>query len=80
MVNHPNRSKRNPSPARSPNGEEVKALRESLGLTEIAAANVIYSTPQVWAAYESGERRMHSGLWELFRIKVGVLPWPPAAD
>ena len=52
-------------------------MRESLGLSQTAAAAVIHSTLRAWqgweaAAGEPGHRRMHPGLWELFRIKTST--------
>lgn len=64
------------NPARNPAPAEIRALRESLGLSQTAAAAVIHSTLRAWQGWEAaegepGHRRMHPGLWELFRIKAG---------
>ena len=54
----------NPSPA------EVRAAREAAGLSQTAAAALIYCTLRGWQEWEAGNRRMHPALWELFRIKT----------
>lgn len=76
VANHPNRSKKNPMAARTPTPAEIKAARETAGLTQTEAAAKIGGTLKAWQNYEadtsSGEhRRMHPGLFELFLIKTG---------
>jgi putative transcriptional regulator len=70
MANHPNRGKRaaqsNPSP------EEIIELRHTYDLTQSEAAALVYSGLRTWQDWESGERRMHPAIWELFCIKVVV--------
>jgi putative transcriptional regulator len=69
MPNHPNSN---------PTKEHVRAAREAAGLTQTAAARLIYSTMRAWQEWEAGNRRMHPGLWELFTLKlanrVGIEP------
>jgi len=76
MPNHPNRSRRPRSPAANPHSSEISAARVRLGLTQQEAADLLYLTLRAWQRYEYGERRMHPALWELFKIKTGMLPWP----
>lgn len=68
MPNHPNR------PARNPAAAEVRAAREAAGLTQAQAAGLVYASLRNWQQWEQQEganvRRMHPGLWELFRIKT----------
>ena len=75
-MNHPNRGRSGPNS--NPTKEQVRAAREAAGLTQTAAARLIYSTMRAWQEWEAGNRRMHPGLWELYQIKlanrVGIEP------
>ena len=61
-------------PARNPTPAEVRAARGAAGLTQAQAAALVHATPRNWQQWEQDEgsnaRRMHPGLWELFRIKT----------
>lgn len=70
-MNHPNRSHRVKSPAANPTPEDIRAAREAARLIQAQAAALIHCTQKDWIKWESGERRMHPGLWELFLIKQG---------
>lgn len=75
MSNHPNRSADNP--ARNPSPTEVRAARGAAGLTQTEAAALVHASTRNWQQWEQGEgassaRRMHPGLWELFRVKAGL--------
>jgi DNA (cytosine-5)-methyltransferase 1 len=70
MANHPNRSKRYDAPDRNPTPEEIRAGRESAGLTQREAARLIHCTERGWQDWEGGQRKMHPAFWELFRIKL----------
>lgn len=67
-----NHANRGPVPTvySNPKPGEVRRMRESLGLTIAQAADIVRSTPTAWEAWEEGERRMHPGLAELFRLKT----------
>lgn len=65
---HPNRSRR--SPARNPTPAEIRAAREAAGLTQTAAAALIYCSLRGWQQWEAGERSMHPAFWELWRLKA----------
>lgn len=69
MPNHPNRGAKGPSA--NPTPAEVRSAREAAGLSQTAAAALIHCTLRGWQEWEAGNRRMHPGLWELFRIKTG---------
>lgn len=56
--------KKNPTPTK------IKKARAAAGLTQDAAAALIYATLRSWQDYEGGQRRMHAGLFELFEIKA----------
>jgi DNA-binding transcriptional regulator YiaG len=68
MANHPNRSRRS-NPAANPTPAEIRAARESAGLTQTEAAELIYCNLRTWQQWEHNDRRMHPAFWELFRIK-----------
>jgi DNA (cytosine-5)-methyltransferase 1 len=70
MPNHPNRSKRTPREGRNPSPEEIRASRETSGLSQTQAAALIYCDMTAWQKWEYGERRMHPAFWELFQLKV----------
>lgn len=53
-----------------PKPSQVRAAREAAGLSQTAAAALIYCTLRGWQEWEAGNRRMHPGLWELFKIKT----------
>ena len=54
----------NPTPA------EIRAAREAAGLTQQEAGELIHGSRRAWQDYESGARKMHPGLWELFKTKA----------
>ena len=70
MPAHPNRSRRSQGPAANPSPEQIRAARETLGLTQTEAGALIYVGLRAWQQYEAGDRRLHPGLWELWRIKT----------
>lgn len=59
---------------RKPKPTEVRAARAAAGLSQTAAAALIYCTRRGWQEWEAGNRRMHPGLWELFKIKTSASP------
>ena len=54
----------NPLPA------EIRRSREAAGLTQTQAAALLHCGLRAWQKWESGERRMHPAMWELFQIKT----------
>lgn len=68
MANHPNRGPK--GPAANPVPAEIRAARESAGLTQTAAGALLHTTCRTWQQWEAGDRRMHPAFWELFRIKT----------
>ena len=78
MPNHPNRGPKGPSANPAP--AEVRAAREAAGLSQTAAAALIHCTLRGWQEWEAGNRRMHPGLWELFRIKTRPSNLEPRAS
>lgn len=74
MVAHPNRSKRESSPARNPTPDEIIQARRAAGRTQAEAAELVHSTAVAWQKWEYGERRMHPATFELFKLKTGQMP------
>ena len=59
----------------SPTPLEIRAAREAAGLSQEAAAALIYKTRSAWAQWEAREgasnhRAMDPAFWELFLIKT----------
>jgi transcriptional regulator with XRE-family HTH domain len=64
----------------TPAPQEVRAAREAAELTQAEAAALVYlGHPNRWSEIERGVYPMHSGLWELFRIKTGQQQAPRKA-
>jgi DNA-binding transcriptional regulator YiaG len=74
VTNHPNRNAWQGSmPPPSP--EEIVRVRQEAELTQARAAEVAGVSSQVrWAEYETGVRRPHWALWELFLLRIGRHP------
>lgn len=71
MTSHPNRSRRIAAPGRNPKPAEIRAAREAAGLSQTAAAALVYCTLSGWQRWEQGERRMHPAIYNWFLIAVG---------
>ncbi len=56
-----------------PTPTQVKSARQDAGLTQTAAAAVIYKKLRTWQQWESGDRQMDEALWELFNIKISCI-------
>jgi transcriptional regulator with XRE-family HTH domain len=54
----------------SPTPEEIRAARKALGLSQSAAAALIFSTLRTWQDWEAGKAHMHPQLWESFKLKA----------
>ena len=57
----------------NPTPEQIIAAREQAGLNMSQAAALIYCSRGTWLRWESGERRMHPAMYELFMIKSGAI-------
>jgi putative transcriptional regulator len=68
VPNHPNRGPKGPSSNPAP--ANIRSAREAAGLTQTQAAELVHGTLRTWQQWEAGDRRMHAGLWELFRLKA----------
>lgn len=72
MANHPNRGRDRGKAGTTPTAEMILLAREAAGLTQEAAALVVYTSWRTWQDWERGERRMHPAFWELFLLKTGA--------
>jgi hypothetical protein len=72
-MSHGNRSKNKPRAGREPSADELKRAREAAGLSREQAADLIYTSPRNWEAWEqaSNVRRMPASAFELFMLKSG---------
>ncbi len=68
MTNHPNRGHR--GPLANPLPAEIIAARKAAGLTQTEAASLVCGSLRAWQQWEAGDRRMHPGLWMLFRLRT----------
>lgn len=74
---HPNRSRAAPREDRNPTPQEVRDARMAAGLSQSEAAALVLGTTRGWQGYEAdegsdGHRRMHPGLFLLFRARVAI--------
>lgn len=68
-----------PRKLRAPAGTDIAKAREKADLTQSQAGALVHSTARRWREWESGDYRMHPGLWELFLIRTqGVVMVEPA--
>ena len=68
-----------PPPKKSaPTPEEVRAARSAARMTQTEAAETVHMSMRAWQQWESGERTMPQGLFELFMIKTAQ--WPVDSD
>lgn len=77
MTNHPNRR---PSADSNPAPDAIKAARAAAGLTQTQAAKLVHMEQRGWARWESGDRRMHPAIWELWQIKIGASDQSPVSN
>jgi putative transcriptional regulator len=59
-----------------PTQSDIRAARESAGLTQADACRFVRAELRTWQHREAGDRAMHPGLWELFRLKIGAVLLP----
>lgn len=53
-------------------GEELKKMRNDLGLTVAAAAQQVEVHPRTWSRWEAGERGIPRGVIKLFCMVNGI--------
>jgi DNA-binding transcriptional regulator YiaG len=54
----------------APTPDQIRAARQAAGLSQTAAAAVIYKTLRGWQEWEAGNRQMDPAFWELFQLKT----------
>ena len=57
----------------SPTPDEIRALRQRAGLSRVEFAALVHASPRSLEKWETGERKMHPGLWELVSAKLPEL-------
>lgn len=65
---------------RQPTPENIRKARKNLGLSELAAGELIYVSRESWRLYEKGTTKIKLGLWELFLFKTGQLWLKPVVE
>jgi DNA-binding XRE family transcriptional regulator len=51
----------------APKPAQIRELRETYGLSQADAADVVYSALRSWQNWEAGEVRMHPAIWAWFK-------------
>lgn len=54
----------------SPTPDAVRQARQTAGLTQTEAARTVSASMRAWQQWESGERAMPPGMFELFMLKT----------
>jgi len=67
VTNHPHRGRR--EVALLPSAPEIRAARDSLGITQAEAASRALVSTRAWIKWESGERPISGAAWALFRLR-----------
>jgi DNA-binding transcriptional regulator YiaG len=53
-----------------PEPDDIRAARTAAGLTQTEAGDLVHASLRTWQQWEAGDRKMHPGLFELFRLKT----------
>ena len=61
----------------SPTPQSIIAARSEIGLSQTKAAELVHAKLRTWQQWEAGDRAMHPGFWELFRIKSALIARTP---
>ena len=59
-----------PPKAASPKGAEIRELRETFGISQTEAAEMVYSTLRSWQNWEADVVSMHPAIWAWFKHSV----------
>ena len=57
----------------TPSPADLRAARESLGLTQAEAASTALVSLRAWIKWESGERPISAPAWALFRLRTRLV-------
>lgn len=57
----------------SPTPADVRAARESAGLSQSQAAALALVSTRAWIKWESGENAVSLPAWTLFRLRAGII-------
>ena len=56
--------------AMPPVPDDIRAARTAAGLTQTKAGDLVHASLRTWQQWEAGDRKMHPGLFELFKLKT----------
>lgn len=65
-------SRSRPETLRLPSAADVRAARESVGVTQAEAARRALVSTRAWIKWETGERPISGSAWALFRLRSGL--------
>lgn len=54
----------------NPTPDTIRQARRDAGLTQTEAAKIVSASMRAWQQWESGERAMPAGLFELYMLKT----------
>ena len=57
----------------APKPAEIRALRESSGLSQTRAACKLFVSLRTWQNWEAGKHCMHPAMWDSFKAVVSEL-------
>ena len=57
-----------------PTKTEISELRHKHGITQIEAAEMVAISMSSWQKYEYGTVEMPISTWQLFKVKLALLP------
>lgn len=57
-----------------PTARDIRARRTKHGLTQTQSAAMVHVGLRTWQQWEAGDHAMPLGLWELFLVKLVLMP------
>lgn len=66
--------------AQHPTAERIKARRKQAGISQVEAANMVYTTEKTWRNWEQGKTPMRRGVFELFLLRCGYTLLAPTKE